>query len=85
MTKRTHVMRDAGHPWDGRSGFDLLFVDADTQIELDQLVLAANKKHWHDWLIGQDEATGKPGGVMYKPSGLSRPWRDVPGTAVMVV
>ena len=78
MTKRTHVMRDAGHPWDGRTGFDSLFVEADTQGELDQLVCAAEQKFWQPWLIGTNDVTGRPGGVMYKPSGADRPWSDVP-------
>lgn len=70
------VQRNAGHPWDGRPGFDVLHISADTQSELDNAVKKAELKFWQPWLIGIHETTRKPGGAMYKPCGASAPWRD---------
>lgn len=70
------VARNAGHPGDSRAGFDLLFLDATTQAEMDALVNTAKRKFWQPWLIGTSENTGQPGGVMYKPSGANAPWQD---------
>lgn len=79
-TERTTVQRNAGHPWDGnkRPGFDLLRVQADTQEEMNALVVAAEKKFWRPWLIGINDATGLPGGAMYKPCDIKHDWHDSP-------
>ncbi len=78
MAIRTEVQRDVGHPWDSRPGFDLLSIEADTQTELDNAVQAAERKFWQAWLIGINEATAKPGGVLYKPCDALAPWSDCP-------
>lgn len=78
MATQTTVQRNAGHPWDGRPGFDLLWLEADTQEEMDAMVKRAEKKFWQPWLIGLTEATGKPGGAMYKPCDANSPWEDGP-------
>lgn len=78
MAVKVDVQRDSGHPWDGRPGFDLLHLDADTQEEMDALVKNAERKFWQPWLIGVSEATGKPGGAMYKPCDANAPWDDSP-------
>lgn len=70
------VRRNAGHPWDGRTGFDILLIDADTQEQLDKAMKVAERKLWQPWLIGWNEATNKPGGAMYKPCGAAAPWHD---------
>ena len=75
MTKTT-VVRNAGHPWDGRHGWDHLYVEATTEVEMDQLVAKAKKRFWDCWLVGVNEATGLPGGIMYKPSGARAAWID---------
>jgi hypothetical protein len=75
MPIKTKVQRDAGHPWDGRPGFDLLHLLADTKMEMDAAVETAKTKFWQCWLIGTCE-TGSPGGLMYKPCGASAPWHD---------
>lgn len=72
------VRRNAGHPWDGRAGFDILLIDAETQSELERAVEEAERKFWQPWLIGWNEATHKPGGAMYKPCGAAAPWHDSP-------
>lgn len=72
------VVRNAGHPWDNRQGFDHLYVTADTAAEMDALVEAAKRKFWEPWLIGVSDDTGLPGGLMFKPSGLMEPWFDSP-------
>lgn len=82
MTIEYHVVRDAGHPWDGRPGWDHLHIEASTEAEMDAAVLKAKAKFWQCWLIGQNEKTGVPGGVMYKPSGSKAPWQDVPLPAI---
>ena len=74
----TTVVRDAGHPWDGRPGWDHLYVEATTEAEMNDLVAKAKMRFWDSWLIGVNEATGLPGGIMYKPSGARAPWTDNP-------
>ncbi len=76
MAKQIAVERNTGHPWCGGTGYDVLFIDADTQVEMDQAVADATAKHWHRWVIGVNEGTGKPGGVLYKPSGITTPWHE---------
>lgn len=78
MAVTVEVQRKAGHPWDVRPGFDLLMLDADSEADLDAAVTAAESKFWQPWLIGVSKATGKPGGVMYKPCGAQTPWHDSP-------
>lgn len=80
MATKMHVSKNAGHPWDGlkRPGFDLLEFEADTQAEADALVAQAKAKYWDAWLIGVSEATGLPGGVMFKPCDILEPWHDSP-------
>lgn len=77
---RTHVSKDAGHPWDGmkRPGFDILEIQADSVAEMDAAVAQAKAKFWQPWLIGTDEATGIPCGAMFKPCGIMKPWHDSP-------
>lgn len=72
------VARNAGHPWDGRDGFDLLFINTETQYELNKAIKAAEEKYWVRWLVGLNEKSNKPGGVMYKPCGIQEPWIDTP-------
>lgn len=78
MPISVHVRRDFGHPWDRRPGFDLLVIDAESQVELDRAVECAESKFWQPWLLGTNETTGKPGGVLYKPCGIDAPWDDSP-------
>lgn len=78
MTVSVFVHRRAGHPWDGRPGFDLLEVKAETQAELDRVVAKATARFWQPWLIGRDESDDLPAGVLYKPSGALAPWHDSP-------
>ena len=78
MAHTVTVKRDAGHPWDLRKGWDLLFIDTTNQPEMDRLVEAAKRKFWEPWLIGFTEDSGLPGGVLYKPSGATGPWCDNP-------
>lgn len=53
-------------------------VEADTSELLSELVKEAEAKFWSPWLIGMNDETKKPGGVMYKPSGIISPWDDGP-------
>ncbi len=76
MTIEYHVVRNAGHPWTGVQGWDHLHIEASTQSEMDCAVGKAEKKFWQCWLIGMNEKTGLPGGVMYKPSGAVATWWD---------
>lgn len=71
------LTRNAGHPWDGRPGFDLLEVIADSQTELQSAITRAQRKHWVTWIAGQ-HPNGQPGGLLYKPSGAVAPWDDTP-------
>lgn len=80
MAITVHMQAGAGHPWEPkkRRGFDLLFINAQTESEMDSAVDEAVKDFWQPWLIGTDEQTGRPGGVLYKPSGITEPWKDSP-------
>lgn len=78
MPLRTHITRNAGHPWDGRPGFDILELEADSKEELDAAVKAAEKMFWQPWLIGANIPSGVPGGVMFKPCDARAPWSDSP-------
>ena len=75
---KTSVKRNAGHPWDERPGFDMLFIDADTPLELDKAVASAEAKFWTPWLVGTNGYTGLPVGVFFKPCGIKQPWEDAP-------
>jgi hypothetical protein len=72
------VQRHAGHPWDGRPGFDLMLISAENEAVLQKAVTAAERKFWLQWLVGTSEATGKPGGILYKPSDIRKAWFDSP-------
>ncbi len=78
MALRTHITRDAGHPWDGRPGFDILELEADTQSELDAAVKEATRKLWQTWIIGIGEVNKLPGGAMFKPCDAQSSWTDSP-------
>lgn len=81
-----HLTRTAGHPWDGRPGFDLMEFQCETNQECRRFVDAAQAKHWHPWMIGHSldqpadaySPTFPFGGVLYKPSGAMAPWSDHP-------
>ena len=77
MAITVEVLRDYGHPWDKRPGFDLMYLHTNSKTELDTAVASAERKFWQPWLLGTSEDTGKPCGVMYKPSGIKRPWHDL--------
>ena len=78
MALRFHVERNAGHPWDGRVGFDVLHLHADTSAEMDAAVDAAKRKFWQSWLIGTSADGPACGGAMYKPCNASSRWDDSP-------
>jgi hypothetical protein len=79
MAVRQQLVRNGGHLWDGRPGFGLMGVEADSSDELVRFAMAAGRKHWQIWLLGKDEHD-RPGGVLYKPSGQFEPWQDDPET-----
>ncbi|MCZ8254544.1 MAG: hypothetical protein O9327_02530 [Polaromonas sp.] len=78
MPIQTQLQRNAGHPWDGRPGFDLLHVQADTAAELTQYIHRAQAKHWSAWIVGLASDAETPGGLLYKPSGANSAWSDTP-------
>lgn len=75
MTQRINVTEDYGHPWTRQNGWDLLEATADTESELDKLILEAENKYWNIWIR---DNTGQVSVVMYKPSGASKRWDDIP-------
>jgi len=75
---KQHLVRNGGHPWDGRPGWDLLEIECDDGIETSRFVRAAKSKFWEPWLIGVNEETGKHGGLLYKPTGATSHWEDLP-------
>ena len=74
-TVKTEVLRNHGHPWDARKGFDVLLLDVNSQAELDAAVAAAAEKFWQPWVVGAREG-GTLGGAFYKPCGANAPWED---------
>lgn len=72
------LVRNAGHPWDRRTGFDMLEFKANSKALFDHFVAQAAQRYWHPWLIGS-LVDGMFGGVLYKPSGIRTEWDDNPG------
>lgn len=70
------VVRNGGHPWDGRPGFDIMVIEAQSRAELDRAVATAHRKFWSTWIVGECEGTKMPGGVFYKPCGIAEAWED---------
>lgn len=58
------IRRNVGHPWDDRSGFDLLQIQATTELALMEAAEAARQKFWQHWIIGVDEKTSMPTAIM---------------------
>lgn len=73
---QVQVVRNAGHPWDGAPGWDLMDIQAETPAALAAAIAAAQSKYWQVWIDGVQESTGKPGAVLYKPHGATAPWKD---------
>lgn len=79
MSRATvEVRRNVGHPWDNRPGFDMIVIDARDQAALDVAVATAERKFWRPWLLGVNDLTQRPGGVMYKPCDITQDWADNP-------
>lgn len=74
------VFRNAGHPWDGRPGFDHLDISVpeDQKDLFDRLSKEALSKHWHAWISGKEENSGNLGALFYKPCGIESDWNDSP-------
>ncbi|MBD2745901.1 hypothetical protein IC232_04230 [Microvirga sp. BT688] len=72
------VHRNAGHPWDQRSGWDLIEVKAATEAALARFIARATDKFWSVWI--QDN-TGTASAVLYKPSNATGAWSDIPHAA----
>jgi hypothetical protein len=72
------IERNAGHPDDGRAGFDRLTVDADTKEEIDNAVTLAEARLWHTWVLGTRHPDGVFEAVLYKQSDLIASWHDGP-------
>ncbi len=77
---KTQLVRNYGHPWDTRrKGFDVLFVYSDNYKEVSDYSIAAQKKFWASWMIGNvKNVDGVFVGVLYKPSGIMHEWSDSP-------
>jgi len=75
---KVRITRNCGHPWDGRPGFDLMFLNASTNEEWILMQKRAFAKFWQMWIGGIDDATNLPGGFFYKPCGITAPWSDHP-------
>lgn len=70
------LLRNHGHPWDKRPGFDMLFVAGDTEAELDEYAKRAKQKFWAVWCGGRDADTGQLLYALYKPCGINEEWDD---------
>lgn len=69
------IHRNAGHPWDGRPGWDLMEVKATTEAALTRFIVQAAEKFWNVWI--QDN-TGQASAVLYKPSSAAALWSEAP-------
>lgn len=78
MPMKVDIVRDTGHPWDGRPGFDLLDIQCDTQQELESAVGLAAEKFWAPWIVGFTGDGKRPAGLLYKPSRIGIAWVDTP-------
>ena len=79
MVEQT-IHRNIGHPWDNHPGWDVMFLAADADAELDEYIVRAAVKFWAVWIRGRRDDTGKPAAVLYKPSGAKKSWEDNPRT-----
>jgi hypothetical protein len=70
------IVRNEGHPWDRRPGFDHAYFEAETEQNLHQIEKLFEKRFWASWIMGVNKETGKPGGAMYKPHGIKKSWLD---------
>lgn len=76
MAVSINVHQNEGHPGDSRPGFDLMYLTSTSEDALKQTIEHAKKKFWHVWLVGENEGSGLPGAVLYKPSGAREEWVD---------
>lgn len=72
------VVRNAGHPWDSRAGFDIMYVDSSYLFEFNQAVKSAESKYWKSWGTGFNFEANIFSAVMFKPCGISEDWEDSP-------
>lgn len=86
MLKKT-IRENAGHPWDGRNGWDGMDVLADTKEELDSFIKTARKQHWSVWIegsVGRPDGTpdiqGRPAAYLYKPHRVKSVWSENPSS-----
>lgn len=68
------VKRNAGHPWSGADGWDLLVLELDTVEALDAKIDEAIGKWWRIWVRDQARCSS----VLFKPAGATEPWEDLP-------
>lgn len=78
MAVTFEILRNDGHPWDQRPGFDLMAVNGETEREVDEFIHRAKRKFWATWINGFNQATNKPCAILYKPCGVKAPWEDLP-------
>jgi hypothetical protein len=71
------VLRNCGHPWDKRIGWDGMDIESDSNSELLRFIEKAKKKFWNSWIIGT-HPNGTYGAFLYKPSGATTMWSDIP-------
>lgn len=73
MAVKYEVLRNQGHPWDERLGWDQMHVSADTHDELQSFIEKARAKFWAVWIGG---GRNDSRAYLYKPSGATGPWGD---------
>ena len=63
----------SGHPRSGEAGWDRLYIFAETEDRLSELINKFRCEFWEVWIR---DNTGKISAVMYQPQGVTEPWSD---------
>jgi hypothetical protein len=73
IVEQVYFAREAGHPWSQEKNWDQLYLRAETEERLDQMIEHYRRKFWDVWIR---DNTGKISAVLYQPRGATGPWSD---------
>lgn len=73
---------EALHPWHQTPGWSLMFLEADTEEQLNtQIEIEMACSFWQSWIVGfvgcdKNDPARRPGAVLYKPQGCNEDWEE---------